>query len=190
MSKIKEIKRNYFRQLRSKHLDGCEKLIFQNVVNYLNNLSLSNPTTNYIGIYWPLSGEVDLRPLLSQVSKPIALPCSHEDGSLSYHSWAGLPLRKDICGIPAPIAGPLINPEKIRLLLVPALAIDFSGIRLGYGKGYFDRLRSEVLWRSVESLVVLPDACVSSEVLPKDEWDIPFDGWISESGIYSPLSLK
>ena len=68
------------------------------------------------------------------------------------------------------------------LLFVPALAVDKTGIRLGYGGGYYDRLRSRQDWTNVPAWVVLPETCVSKELLPRDPWDIPFSGWISEQG--------
>ena len=72
------------------------------------------------------------------------------------------------------------------LLLVPALAIDRTGIRLGYGGGYYDRLRADPTWASVPAWVVLPSACISSEPLPRDAWDVPFTGWITEHGPGQP----
>ena len=68
-----------------------------------------------------------------------ALPFSHADSSISYHCWSELPLGIDSCGIPAPINEPVLHPKDIKLLLVPALAVDYSGIRLGYGKGFYDK---------------------------------------------------
>jgi 5-formyltetrahydrofolate cyclo-ligase len=45
-------------------------------------------------------------------------------------------------GIAEPFGGDLIDPAEIELILVPLLAIDFSGNRVGYGKGYYDRFLS------------------------------------------------
>jgi len=77
----------------------------------------------------------------------------------------------------------LLSAEQLALLLVPALAIDRGGVRLGSGGGWYDRLRREPAWRAVPALVVLPAACVS-ERLPADPWDVPFDGWLDELGLH------
>ena len=53
--------------------------------------------------------------------------------------------------------------------------------RLGYGGGWFDRLRADPPWRRVPALVVLPAACVC-EALPQEPWDVPFAGWLDEQG--------
>ena len=77
---------------------------------------------------------------------------------------------------------PLLAPEALGLLLVPALAIDQAGIRLGSGGGWYDRLRADPAWRAVPALAVLPAACVCDR-LPRDPWDVPFAGWLDERGV-------
>jgi 5-formyltetrahydrofolate cyclo-ligase len=75
-----------------------------------------------------------------------------------------------------------LPPGQLGLLLVPALALDGRGIRLGSGGGWYDRLRADPAWRAVPALAVLPAAC-HCQVLPRDPWDVPFDGWLDERGI-------
>ncbi|MEB3199479.1 MAG: 5-formyltetrahydrofolate cyclo-ligase [Synechococcaceae cyanobacterium] len=142
-----------------------------------------------LGLYWPLGQEPDLRPLAALVPDRLALPAVVGDPRdskrqrLIYRAWQpGDPLPPDRCGIPAPAEGEPLPPEALALLLVPALAIDRQGVRLGSGGGWYDRLRSDPRWRAVPSLVVLPAACCIAR-LPREPWDIPFDGWISEAGL-------
>jgi len=144
-----------------------------------------------LGIYWPLAGEPDLRPLAA-LDLPLALPAV-QDGEgpqaarLLYRPWCpGDPLAPDACAIPAPTSAPLsaeLRPEAVGLLLVPALAIDRQGFRLGYGGGWYDRLRADPAWRAVPALAVLPAACVV-EALPRDAWDVPLAGWLAETGLH------
>ena len=68
--------------------------------------------------------------------------------------------------------------------MVPALAIDYKGTRLGYGGGCFDKLRADSNWRAIKALAIIPNDCLTKFSLPKDEWDIPFDGWINEKEIF------
>jgi 5,10-methenyltetrahydrofolate synthetase len=138
--------------------------------------------TSVVGLYWPLNNEVDLRPLRTQLPNPMALPQADGNGRLRYGRWSGQVLKKDGCGIPAPTNSSNLRPDEISLLLVPALAVDSSGIRLGYGGGYYDRLRSDPLWADVPAWVVLPSQCVQFSPLPRDSWDVPFNGWITEQG--------
>lgn len=131
-----------------------------------------------VGVYWPLRHEVDLRGLAA----PLALPAV-SGGQLCYRPWDGRSvLEPDDCGIPAPApaTGNLEAPA-LSLLLIPALAIDHQGFRLGYGGGWYDRLRCQPQWRRVACLAVLPQACLTP-LLPHDPWDIPLDGWVHEQG--------
>ena len=176
--------RRHFRQLRREQSSICPAV--HTAVEELLDAEYRQPSNDrIIGIYWPLADEVDLRPLRQQ--GPVALPVADGHGGLVYRRWGcdGVTsqiLQPDGCGIPAPSAGRTLQPEELACLLVPALAIDHRGVRLGYGGGYYDRLRQQAPWRAVRALVVLPSACITDALLPQDPWDIAFDGWISEKG--------
>jgi len=138
-----------------------------------------------LGLYWPLSGEADLRLLaeLPGLSPRLALP-QVAANRLHYRAWGlGDPLQPDATGIPAPQQGPHLKPEQLGLLLAPALGFDAKGIRLGYGGGWFDRLRSDPAWKAIPALAVLPAGCLM-KVLPRDPWDVPFNGWLDEKGLH------
>jgi 5-formyltetrahydrofolate cyclo-ligase len=175
--------RRHYGQLRQQSLaEGGGALEACLTAHALSAASLISAPAAHLGLYWPLAGEVDLRPLAQQRSGPLALPAiAHQ--RLVYRPWQpGQPLEPDDCGILAPPAGAgHLAPQQLGLLLIPALAIDLQGVRLGYGGGWYDRLRAEPAWRQVPALAVLPQACVVAE-LPRDPWDVPLDGWISERG--------
>lgn len=156
-------------------------------------------TGRRLGLWWPIGAEPDLRPLADLLERQgtgrLALPAVHPWPASSpcpqllYLPWQpGAPLTADACGIPSPPApapGEVpLAPHQLALLLVPALAIDQHGIRLGSGGGWYDRLRANPAWRSVPALAVLPAACVSATPLPRDPWDVPFDGWLDETGLH------
>ena len=176
--------RRHFRQLRRQQL-SLFPTIQVAVEAVLEDQGRQQSSDRIIGIYWPLADEVDLRGLRQR--SPVALPVADGEGGLTYRRWASdgstsQILKPDGCGIPAPAAGRTLQPDELACLLVPALAIDRRGVRLGYGGGYYDRLRQQTPWRAVQALVVLPSACITDMPLPQDPWDITFDGWISEKG--------
>ncbi|MDQ2105783.1 5-formyltetrahydrofolate cyclo-ligase [Azospirillum isscasi] len=92
--------------------------------------------------YWPLGSELDARPLLLHLKaagRPVALPVSGPRGqALTFRDWdPAQPLAAGRYGIHEPGAD---RPEAVpAVLLVPMLAFDRSGHRLGYGAGYYDR---------------------------------------------------
>ncbi|MFM7267118.1 MAG: 5-formyltetrahydrofolate cyclo-ligase [Cyanobium sp.] len=143
-----------------------------------------------LGLYWPLRGEVDLRPLAGlgvALALPAVVPAAPGmPARMIYRPWSpGEPLAADACGIPAPMpARGALAADALGLLLVPALAFDpASGIRLGQGGGWYDRLRADAAWAAVPALAVLPAACLQRS-LPRDSWDVPFAGWLDGAGVH------
>ena len=172
----KQSLREQFRPLRRQLLPAAEAGIQAAAAN----LGAQLTADQVLGVYWPLSGEADLRGL---VGLRLALPRVSK-GHLCYRSWQpGDALSNDDTRIPAPQEGPDLDAAALALLLVPALALDQRGIRLGYGGGWFDRLRSDPRWAAVPALAVLPAGCLV-EQLPCDSWDVPFQGWLDEHGVH------
>ena len=69
---------------------------------------------------------------------PRVLP--EREATMASIAWdACTPMRENRWGIPEPAAGREIAPETIDLVLIPLLAFDRKGHRVGYGKGYYDR---------------------------------------------------
>lgn len=181
----KEDLRRLCRRRRRQHLPAAADGILAAARRELPRLL---PSAGHVGLWWPLRGEPDLLPLAEDLAGRVALPVILPSRRLVYRSWQpGDRLEADGCGIPAPPGGPGgapdLDPGSIALLLVPALAVDHHGVRLGSGGGWYDRLRSDPRWSAVPALAVLPAACVVP-VLPRDRWDVPFHGWLDETGCH------
>ena len=174
--------RRHFRQRRQQQL-SLSSAICRQVLTLVQSSPIQ---TGHLGLYWPLNGEVDLRSIRAATPSAVALPVANGVGGLHYRLWGDTPLQADGCGIPAPAEGSALAADQLSLLLVPALAIDHTGIRLGYGGGYYDRLRADPTWAAVPAWVVLPSGCICADPLPRDAWDVPFTGWITELGPGQP----
>ena len=175
-----------FSRRRERALPSISLGLLVQVQHHLEDC-IANGLQGWVGIYWPLPGELDLRPLRLITHLRLALPATKPGYILRYHPWVHGDcesiLEIDSCGIPAPLSEPPLEPEQLSLLLVPALALDQRAIRLGYGGGYYDRLRSNPQWSRVFALAVLPYVCLTRKPLPRDPWDLPLNGWITERGI-------
>jgi 5-formyltetrahydrofolate cyclo-ligase len=90
--------------------------------------------------FWPIQDEIDIRPLLAALharGHPIALPVTGRRGeALVFRRWRpGETLLPGRFGTSHP-AGAAVTPD---VLLIPLLAFDGQGNRLGYGGGFYDR---------------------------------------------------
>ena len=187
----KELKRNEYNLIRYSNSSLIHEKIKLKVKSALKELIKKyHIEGKYIGIYWPLKGEVDIRFIKELNNQKIALPSSSKVKGLKYHHWSNNQLELDSNKIPAPLGEQAIRPSDISILFVPAIAIDLEGYRLGYGGGYFDRLRQKDLWISIPSFVVISNNCISKKPLPREEWDLPFNGWISETGLHQIEATK
>ncbi len=129
-----------------------------------------------VAFFWPIEGrnEVDLRPLIEQArarGQRVAFPATAADGAeiclrelLPGASLAPGPLGFDEPPADAPLADP------VDLVVVPALAVDPRGHRIGYGRGYYDRLLARMA--GVASVAVAFDFQLVIEV-PATEGDVP-----------------
>ena len=186
----KEIKRKEYNLIRHSNPSFLHEKIKVSIKIALMELLSGNKSNNYLGIYWPLKGEFDIRFLKKTTNQKLALPASSNNGSITYHHLSREDLIPDSNNIPSPLKENALNHNDLSLLLVPGLAIDQEGYRLGYGGGYFDRLRQKKGWRSIPSFVIISQNCVSERSLPRDSWDIPFNGWINENGLHQIKQTK
>lgn len=101
---------------------------------------MDTPSPQKVGGYWPIGSELDIRPLLHKLIEKgfmCALPCVTLTGLL-FRAWEPpLSLVKGKFQIwEPPLTSSPITPD---ILLVPLLAFDKRGHRLGYGQGHYDR---------------------------------------------------
>ena len=178
----KKLERDTFRKIRNEISLNQRKNVEKNVNLYVDAFVKENKNIGYIAIYWPLKNEVDIRSLKEKIS--LALPRCKDKKELLFYPWDKKPLIKDSEGIPSPSNSFSLSYEQISMIFVPCLSVDKNLIRLGYGGGYFDKLRRDKNWRNVPCIGVLTSNCVSTIPLTRAEWDIPLSGFITEKEIF------
>ena len=148
--------------------------------------ALKVPPGFVVGGYAALPGEADPAALLAELaerSAALALPrVVTKDAPLVFHRFEpGTPLAPGAYGIPEPDpAWPLVTPA---IVLVPLLAFDAAGHRLGYGGGYYDRTLASL--RAGHAITAVGVAYAGQEVenLPYDTFDEPLDMILTETGL-------
>ena len=178
---IKSFERSKFKNIRSKSPLSERMSVKKNVEKFLVTLDKNRWINKFFAIYWPLKDEVDLRDLRKKY--PLALPKCNSKKSLDFYIWDNAPLVKDQEGIFAPNNSNLLTSTQISYIFVPCLSVDKKLNRLGYGGGYYDKLRSNKDWRLIPCIGVLTNKCVSKNFLTKDYWDIPLSGFITDDEI-------
>ena len=136
--------------------------------------------------YVSAGAEVDTTRLIEYAlsqGKTVAVPrCGSEPGRMSFYVINAVrELVRGKFGLPEPPAGArLLDKAQNALCVVPALAYDADGYRLGRGGGYYDRFLAGFTGCTVGLCRV---CCISNEALPRGEHDIKVGHVITQKGV-------
>jgi 5-formyltetrahydrofolate cyclo-ligase len=134
-----------------------------------------------IGAYYAFGSEVKTDLIIEKakaLGKKVALPSVEGESLAFYELSSGKYLVKGRFGIMEPLPyGPV---DKMDLLVVPGIAFDKKGYRLGYGKGYYDKFLAKKDLFSIG----LAYSFQLIESLPKGEYDKRLDAVATEAGIH------
>jgi 5-formyltetrahydrofolate cyclo-ligase len=139
-----------------------------------------------IAAYLSLPDEPDTREFLRWAAARdirILLPISRVDGLLDWATYDDDAEAGDLLGIPTPTTA-LLGPIAINdvdLVLVPAACVDRAGMRMGWGRGYFDRMLGSMQNSPPVYAVIFDDELIYS--VPREPHDVPVDGVVTPSGI-------
>jgi 5-formyltetrahydrofolate cyclo-ligase len=143
------------------------------------------PAGAAISGFWPIGDEIDIVPLLSQLhaaGHPIGLPVVLGKAQpLVFRSWhPGLAL---VAGGFKTAVPPPTSPELVpEVLIVPLLAFDPEGYRLGYGGGFYDRTLEKLRAAHGAPPLAIGVAFQAQHVarVPRDAYDQPLDWIVTE----------
>ena len=138
-----------------------------------------------LGFYWPAAGEADLRPLAREVHRRgihCFLPVIQIDKSLRFARWhPGSTLQRNRYGIPEPkyAPGQTLDINDLAVLLMPVVAMDQQGGRLGMGGGYYDRSLAKAAGQGQTTLRLgVGYQFQYLRQLPREPWDQSLDGML------------
>ena len=97
--------------------------------------------------FWSFGGEVDTLPLLERLEAAgtqVVLPRIEDRDVEPVAYAAGDPLAETSFGAKEPASGRRLEPSELDVVVVPGVAFDRAGGRVGYGAGFYDRLLGRV----------------------------------------------
>ncbi len=141
-----------------------------------------------VSAFFPYKSEIDTRLLLGKLAGegwttclPVVVALREP---LVFRRWLpGEPTIPGVWDIPRPTCeAPEVEPD---VLLVPLMAFDRRGYRLGYGGGFYDRTLA--LLRAKKTITAIGVAYSAQEVdsVPRDSHDQPLDFVMTEKGVFA-----
>jgi 5-formyltetrahydrofolate cyclo-ligase len=140
--------------------------------------------TSVVGFYWPMFGEVDLRPLIEHVLgesvTSVALPVVVERRQpLEFWEWKpDSTMVRGVWNIPIPSPAKPVRPE---VLFIPLVGFDHNKYRLGHGAGYYDRTLAALTPRPL-SIGIGFEILHLPTIYPQPH-DIPMDIIVTDAGV-------
>jgi len=154
---------------------------------------LSSVLAGYRGValagYMPIRSEIDPLPAMAEAAAhgPVAVPVIEGAGRpLRFSRWEpGCALRRGPFGTRLPEVDDFVTPE---ILIVPLVAFERAGGRLGYGGGFYDRTLARL--RAVRPVLAIGFAYAAQEAegLPLEPTDQPLDMIVTEAEVIATPS--
>lgn len=180
----KEI-REIYQSLRNQMAPGQVRSLSAGICEIIKN-SEYYQNARRIYAYCPIGNEADIRPIISDAwkrGKKVAFPKVFGKEMRYFQVRDFSELRVGTFGVPEPPEDILADwPDA--LVLVPGVAFDRDGNRMGYGGGYYDRY-----FARKTSQILLGVACELqiAKSIPAEETDRRMDAVATETGIFLPF---
>lgn len=159
--------------------------------NAAQSAYLSEVLAGYRGVplsgYAPMRSEIDPLPALAEAAAhgPVGMPVIKAKATpLDFRQWTpGCAMIEGTFGAFIPESGPWIEPE---IVVLPLVAFDRKGGRLGYGGGFYDRTLERLRARRATLAIGFAFAAQEAEDLPLEPTDQPLDMIVTEQGVITP----
>ena len=143
-------------------------------------------TASRVALYLASDGEIDTAPLSADcraAGKQLFLPVIGEKNLMAFAEWPqGSELTANRYGIPEPPpAAQRCAAAALDIIVLPLVAWDETGGRLGMGGGFYDRALAGV---NGPLLVGLAHSVQQLPQVPRDDWDVPLDFVVTENALH------
>ncbi len=160
--------------------DADRALLERRLAEHLTSLCAG---AKVVAGYAPLGSEISPRLAIEEaraVGAIVAFPAFGNPAE-PFRFLAGDPSAGGPFGILQPRPGaPPVEPD---LILVPLIAVDGRGTRLGRGKGHYDRVLTPLRRKGARLIGVGWTLQRITDEIPRDPWDVPMDGFASPEGV-------
>ncbi|MDE6504735.1 MAG: 5-formyltetrahydrofolate cyclo-ligase [Clostridia bacterium] len=130
-------------------------------------------------VYNSFGGEADTSLIIKELlkaGKRVCIPRVEGDTMCAVPYTVGTQTKKGAFGIEEPQGQAYSG--KLDVIIIPLLAVNPGGYRIGYGKGFYDKFL-----KGLNSVKIGLGYSFQQEEFINDEWDEPLDGFVSEKGI-------
>ena len=175
------------RSLRSERVQMSERVVREKSLRIYHRL-IDMPAyqlARCIACYVSIKNEVDTKTVIQKAidsGKQVGVPVTREDGDMDFQAIEGLnDLRSVHYGLrePVPDLQKVLLPHTIDLILIPGIAFDRRGHRIGSGGGYYDRF----LARTEAVRIGLSYAFQIVDRVPAEPHDVKMDLIITENEV-------
>lgn len=177
----KTVLRQQMRQAKEQHQQQLAPLSADIVERLASHPALAARPALTVMAYWPLKDEVDIRPLIRQLvgqGATVVLPKVTGDETMELRRYTSdADLEEGSYHIMEPVGERFTDDDRIDAVLVPGMAFDAAGHRLGRGKGYYDRLLAASCRTALKIGVCFPFQRVAE--VPSEEHDVVMDEVVS-----------
>jgi 5-formyltetrahydrofolate cyclo-ligase len=141
-----------------------------------------------LALYVAADGEIDPAGILERAwadGKRVFLPQLRGGNRLGFREYRrGARLRRNRFGIPEPLQGRRLLPSGLDVVLLPLVAFDRRGHRLGMGGGFYDRTFAGLRRNGIRapSLIGLAHGFQQVAELTEQPWDVPLRGVLTDDG--------
>ncbi|MFC6618515.1 5-formyltetrahydrofolate cyclo-ligase [Deinococcus radiophilus] len=171
LSDPKPMWRSWALKLRAEQPDRSGA-VAQHVTSLLRELGAGTVLT-----YHALNGEPDLRSLGSEFRLLTTRARVRPERRLTLHEWNTATERSPVGVMQPPRDTPQINSSEVDAVVLPGIAFDRRGIRLGYGGGFYDRF----LEGYTGPKIGVTFAALLLDEVPREPHDVPLDWIVTEA---------
>lgn len=182
-----EARREFLQRRAALSEADYQHLNFQLYEQFFTNIDLS--AVKCVNIFLPIEGkhEVDTWLIIDRLRREyehirLSVPRINGNGLENIYFEGLHQLKKNMWGILEPQQGVPTPTEKIDLVLVPLLAFDLKGHRVGYGKGFYDKFLSHAKKATIRLGLSLFES--TERIEDTDAFDVPLNACLTPTKLY------